>query len=166
MPASACPANPPTQTSGACVSGLSCTYGDDLRPACRTHVDCLDGMWSAQAVSACKPLIDCGSRDGGVPQVGAACTNVGEDCTLSEGPGAGLVYCRCDACLTSPCTPAWDCKGPPPTPCPQLLPNEGQPCDTNGESCTYGSCSMSADEVADMECIAHIWNQIANVCPG
>jgi hypothetical protein len=160
----ACPVSPPTANSPPCAPGLSCTYGDDLRPACRTHVDCLDGAWVAQAAPACKPLIDCGSHDGGVPQVGKACTLVGDDCTLNEGAGNGLVYCRCDTCTASTCTAEWDCIGPPQSPCPKLLPNEGQPCDVNGESCSYGECGMPANDVANMQCIAHVWQQIAGGC--
>jgi hypothetical protein len=160
-----CPPNPPTASSGACVSGLSCTYGTDLRPACRRHVDCVDGMWSTQALSACKPLLDCVARDGGIPQQYEACTEVGEDCTLTEGPGQGLIYCRCDACLgDGTCTPTWSCIGPPPNPCPQSLPNEGQRCEMNGQSCTYGSCNLPANDVADMECVANVWQQVAGGC--
>jgi hypothetical protein len=72
MPSTTCPTRPPTDQ--ACTTGLSCSYGTDLRPACRNHYDCEAGMWNAK-VSACKVLESCAVRDGGVPQVPAAASS-------------------------------------------------------------------------------------------
>jgi hypothetical protein len=161
MPSTTCPTSPPTEQ--ACATGLSCSYGADLRPACRNHYDCVAGMWSAKA-SACKALESCAMRDGGVPQVGAACTTIGEDCTL-DGGTSGTIYCRCDQHLmTNPVTAEWDCIGPPASPCPQIMPNVGQACASNGESCTYGSCSMPANDNMTVQCTARIWKAVASGC--
>jgi hypothetical protein len=88
LPVSACPQAPPT--GGTCVTGLSCTYGMDLRPACRTRYQCTKGVWTSDG-TMCSPLLDCGAREGGIPQVGHECTEVGEDCTLNGGSTSGLI---------------------------------------------------------------------------
>jgi hypothetical protein len=158
-PISSCPTNPP---SGACVSGLACSYGDDLRPLCRTRYDCSNGQWTLTQ-KACAPVEDCAARDGGIPQVGKACTDVGEDCTLNGGSTTGLIYCRCDS-HTNPVSTQWDCVGPPAKPCPQVLPNEGAPCDTDVGTCNYGSCSMGPGFISAVECSNHVWKQVGVAC--
>ncbi len=160
-PSTVCPATPP---SGACVGGLSCTYGDDIRPTCRTQYNCVAGEWSAK-LTGCEPVESCAARDGGVPLVGTQCTEVGEDCTLSQGANLGLVYCRCDQGLIAAVKPKWDCVGPPPSPCPQVEPNAGAACGTNGQMCAYGSCSIPTDSAMGFECDDQVWKQTAGGCP-
>ena len=158
---SVCPATPPN--GGACVSGLSCTYGTDLRPSCRTHYECTNKLWTVSG-TACALLIDCLDRDGGIPHPGDECTSVGEDCTLGDEAQGGPVYCRCDVCVGAECSPKWDCIGPPPKPCSAIPPNEGQPCDTNGQSCGYGSCGMPGNDVEALQCVNRTWQRVGGGC--
>jgi hypothetical protein len=160
-PTSVCPAGPPN--NDACVSGLICTYGMDLRPACRTRYECMNKLWTVSG-TACAPLIDCLDRDAGIPHPGDECTSVGEDCTLGDEAQGGPVYCRCDACVGAECSPKWDCIGPPLKPCLAIPPNEGQACDTNGQSCSYGSCGMPANDVEALQCVEHFWQRVAGGC--
>jgi len=163
LPVSACPVAPPT--GGTCVTGLSCTYGMDLRPACRTRFQCSKGVWTSDGTT-CSPLLDCSTREGGIPQVGHECSEVGEDCTLNGGSTTGLIYCRCDThATTQPVSTVWDCVGPPQKPCPKLAPNEGQACDgTSADVCRYGSCSMPPGYIEDLECVNHVITRIPAVC--
>jgi hypothetical protein len=160
-PTSVCPAAPPI--AGACVSGLICTYGADLRPACRTRYECSSNLWTVSG-TACSLLVACLDRDGGVPHPGDTCAAVGEDCTLGDEAQGGPVYCRCDVCVGAACSPKWDCVGPPLKPCASSPPNEGQACDTNGQSCSYGSCSMPANDVETMQCVGHYWQRLGGGC--
>jgi hypothetical protein len=160
-PTSVCPAAPPN--NDACVSGLICTYGMDLRPACRTRYECMNKLWTVSG-TACAPLIACLDRDAGIPHPGDECTSVGEDCTLGDEAQGGPVYCRCDACVGAECSPKWDCIGPPLKPCLAIPPNEGQACDTNGQSCSYGSCGMPGNDVEGLQCVEHFWQRVAGGC--
>jgi hypothetical protein len=158
-----CPPNPPA--SGACKTGLECTYGDDLRAECRNRYNCVSGKWQSQ-LDNCAPLEDCSEVDGGIRQVGTSCPTVGVDCTFANGT-EGLIYCRCDAQLAGTMsTPIWDCEGPPPAPCPKVLPNEGQPCDgsSSGNMCVYGSCDFGAESIAGMQCQNGVWTRTAGGC--
>ena len=155
---SACPSNAPG--GEACVTGLSCTYGDDLRARCRTRFKCVGAAW-ASTLAVCAPLISCDQVPEGFPKQGDACTTVGEDCTLANG-AYGTVYCRCDACTGTQCAKTWECAGPP-TGCPLLLPNDGQPCDTDGLSCMYGNCSMANG--LQVACTKKVWNWSEVACP-
>jgi hypothetical protein len=154
----ACPTDPPG--TEACLPGLSCTYGDDLRAQCRSRFRCVEAVWSS-TVAKCADLISCDQVPEGFPKQGDACTTVGEDCTLDNGT-FGKVYCRCDACTGASCTKNWECEGPP-TGCPIVVPNDGQPCDTNGVSCLYGNCSMANG--LQVDCTNKIWRWSVVACP-
>jgi hypothetical protein len=157
-PDTVCPSDPPGNE--ACVSGLSCSYGEDLRSRCRAQYACMNGKWAAMAVK-CPTLIACIDRPAGFPKSGDLCSMVGEDCTLDNGP-YGKVYCRCDACATGSCAQAWECAGPP-AGCPIVVPNDGQPCDMNGSSCQYGNCSMA--NALQVQCTKKIWHWLPVACP-
>ena len=158
VPDATCPTDPPGDEP--CVTGLSCSYGDDLRPRCRSRYQCENGSWTAQ-LAKCTALIACIDRMGGIPHANDACTDVGEDCTLDNGAN-GKVYCRCDACSGVMCKPTWECAGPP-TGCPLVVPNEGQPCDVNGTSCQYGNCNMANG--LQVQCTKKTWRWQQLVCP-
>jgi hypothetical protein len=156
-----CPVDPPA--SGACKTGLECTYGDDLRAECRDRYSCVDAAWQSQ-LAKCAKLETCLEVDGGLRQVGTTCPTVGVECTLDNG-SSGSVYCRCDLHENGGMQ-IWDCQGPPNSPCPQVVPNEGQPCDgsANNAMCAYGNCNFGASSVADMQCTNGVWTEIGAGC--
>ncbi|HTA94322.1 MAG TPA: hypothetical protein VK745_32300 [Polyangiaceae bacterium] len=143
MPISACPTTPPT---GACVAGLKCTYGDDLRLMRRSHYECSNGRFVEDPSAACVPLENCFMRDGGAATDRSACPTLGEECSFDAGTDQGMVYCRCEACPTGNCAATWNCVSPPAKPCPLALPNIGQPCSATSKRATtvFAACRAAS----------------------
>lgn len=154
-PAAHCPADAPT-VGATCVPGLSCSYGDDLRSWCRSQYSCAQGRWTTDAPT-CASLVECASLSD-PPQDGAPCMERSDECS-SKG-----TYCRCDLCLSGPCPGGmkWGCAVPPPGPCPERIPNEGAPCDTEQQTCAYGKCPIPGFE---MTCIGSKWKAVGGGCP-
>ena len=156
MTVAGCPAIEPV-AGKACSAGLSCSYGDDPRPACRDRYACTKGKWVASepAPGTCAPIADCSMTPSGFPVVGNECQTIGEECTF-DGGTSGTIYCRCSFCGAKSSCPAsmadWACAGPPIAPCPEELPNEGDAC-AKKQSCFYGvPC-----EGASMVCNGKTW---------
>ncbi len=150
-----CPTDPPAAMA-ACADGIVCTYGDDVRLSCRTRYVCTNGVFSV-ATSACKALASCSDRAGGVPIMGSACTTAGEECLLTDPPN--YIYCRCDASWLCSATPAQTMMS-----CPDVAPNVGQPCDSGGLACQYGSCSYPAAYDPTLQCKGKAWQQAVSQC--
>ncbi|MES1176172.1 MAG: hypothetical protein ABUL62_17755 [Myxococcales bacterium] len=159
-----CPPMPPT-VGKACVPDLYCSYGDDPRQWCRDRYGCGEvGKWTAAhpQVGTCAPLADCSTTPSGFPVIGHECKTVSEECTF-DGGTSGTIYCRCNFCGDASSCPAsmasWACAGPPIAPCPDTLPNEGQPCDKK-MSCFYGvTC-----EGVTMACNGKTWSTESGGC--
>jgi len=163
MAATSCPPSAPT-AGDKCNEPLECWYGDDRRVACKSRYQCAAGQWASSGPSVmCAPIGDCSSTPSGFPVVGATCKTQGEECTF-DGGASGTIYCRCNFCGSGNC-PAnmldWACAGPPLTPCPEDLPNQGQPCDLKSSAmCTYGvACAGET-----MQCKAKVWTAVAGGC--
>jgi hypothetical protein len=158
-----CPALPPV-AGKACAPDLYCSYGDDPRPACRDRFRCTNGKWVAAhpAAGTCPPIADCAMTPSGFPVVGHECQTFGEECSF-DGGASGTIYCRCNFCGAMSSCPAsmaaWACAGPPIAPCPEALPNEGQPCEKK-QSCFYGvPC-----EGVTMACDGKTWSTMSGGC--
>ena len=160
-----CPSQP---TSGACSQeGLTCTWGDDPRIACRTSATCKGGAWQWYPQPYCAPLPPAGVA--GCPKElgvnGLSCQGLeGTICDMSAlGPGA---LCVCDPCVGGgPCTQwgRWWCA-PPPAGCPPYAPNENQLCNSPGQSCIYGACGT--DVSAGRSCSSQsLWVDVPVACP-
>lgn len=120
---------------GACSDGLLCTFGTDVRTACRNSAKCENGAWvitkpSCENLSACENI-----------QVNAACDPSSKPCLLSEPEG---IYCVCTGCGSGgPCNTdtVWACAaGSGGSLCPKLAPNYGASC-VGERECGYGSCA-------------------------
>jgi hypothetical protein len=165
MTALSCPASSPV-VGQPCSMGLSCSYGDDPRPICRARYFCANtSKWalaSAPVAGACAPIGDCAMTPSGFPVVGHECKTVGEECSF-DGMASGTIYCRCSFCGESANCPAsmadWACAGPPASPCPDELPNEGDPCDKK-QTCLYGVPCQGATMVCD----GKKWSQTEGGC--
>ncbi|HEY4158914.1 MAG TPA: hypothetical protein VGM29_12485 [Polyangiaceae bacterium] len=160
-PATVCPVMGPPQ--GACKTGLTCSYGDDIRAQCRTVAQCAAGHFIVGA-PGCKPLIACSAVVGSPFQVHAACGTLGDDCLLSSDPTYGPTYCRCDSCTGPVCGGplSWDCLSSPTKPCPLTVPNEGQSCSGAAPSCTYGNCDM--EDQLEVDCVNGSWQWVPLAC--
>src|SRR5262249_41252874 len=125
-----------------------CTYGDSVRPDCRTAWTCSDGGSWFQTQSTClePPPGEC---PGVQPSAQSVCPSQGDVGTY------GGTICLCGACAGGPCMlpPAkWQCAPPPSTAgCPPVVPNGGSACSADGLTCTYGfPCSSTGVQVTCM----------------
>lgn len=158
-----CPVATPT-AGKACRPGLSCSYGSDPRPSCRSRFSCGEaGRWSGVAPAACPPVTDCSMTPSGFPIVGKECKTIGESCSF-DGMQSGTIQCACGFCGTDATCPmsmrSWQCAGPPAAPCPEELPNEGQACAIE-KSCSYG---VQCQGGVEMTCDGKLWSQSATGC--
>ena len=147
----ACPPQPPV-TDVPCKSGLVCSYGTDSRPSCREVYTCSQGGWSV-ALSKCPAVQDCLALPTS-PVVGNPCPTPGEYCEFSS-----HLTCACTPCSNTSCvsTYEWTCMPPPPSPCPAVPPDEGQPCESvKGNQCSYAFCGVP--EYVFATCSSKIWS--------
>ncbi len=131
-----CPKLLPAQ-GGPCTSGLLCSYGTDVRTACRNTSKCSNGVWNLNK-PVCEQLHGCsGAIVGNACDAGSA-----KPCLLNATDG---IYCICTGCGNGgACTDqtVWACAaGDGAQGCPKLAPNEGQMCMGESTKCGYGSCS-------------------------
>jgi hypothetical protein len=130
-----CAGQRPTPGTGCPTTslGLTCTYGGDLDPTCRTSATCQYGSgssptWQVPAVTCDSPTLPAGC--GNKPAAGQACSSHGLACLYATGD-----YCDCTGCNrespSCPITPspdAWYCWAPPIDPCPSSAPEVGSAC--------------------------------------
>jgi hypothetical protein len=113
-----CPASPPA-SRGGCAPELRCSYGDELRPWCRTSARCQDGRWLVDE-PVCPQLASCDT----IQYFGE-----GHECD----PAATFV-CRNETSYLCSCAGAgqakWSCaRDMAASICPHPgAPNEGDPC--------------------------------------
>lgn len=158
-----CPGTQPRE--GEACSGdasLRCEYGNDPRPACRTHASCASGAWQI-AISGCPPLPGPGvSGCPAAPPDGGACQTDGLVCDMGDD-----TLCACSTCTGGPCSLAahWSCAGAPSTPgCPSRAPELGSACASDQNVCTYGpSCVESV--ATRRRCDNGAWIEDPMVCP-
>jgi large repetitive protein len=146
-----CPLDLPESGRG-CADGLTCSYGDDIRPACHSRAKCDNGVWTLElpkcvAINACDAIVQ-GSHCDAKPS-----------CTIQDS-----IFCACTGCTgVGPCSTetVWQCTGSP-AGCPALIPNEGQVCVGN-LACTYGSCTTG--EKVTASCNGAAWGWKSLICP-
>jgi hypothetical protein len=132
--ASPCPSNMPGAADSCTTADLHCTYGDDPRPSCRSHVTCNGTSWEAGAAVSCTLDSSCPMTP---PDSGTDCLSIDQICVY---PSEGSV-CGCPTCPSFCTSERWVCSPPPSGNCPRLLPNAGQPCSGNTR-CEYGACLL------------------------
>jgi len=165
---SRCPAEPPESGSACNVEStgfvsVHCSWGDDPRPQCRTTAACQAQAWQVTepAASCSDPLLGEGCPS--TPEAGGECTGEVSDCWYDNGSrcwcsqctgGSGFPVCQ----QLDP--PLWFCQDVPEG-CPSLVPQAGEPCDTDavcGPDCetsifcsaegywvwAYGNCPVCA----------------------
>jgi len=161
-----CPATPPSDGDPCPVQSTGdvaadCTFGDDLRPSCRTAALCVQGEWRLTMPDAkCSepPLPSaCGTAP---PTVGDACSDSTLECWYDSG-----THCACSPCkggspypvcqVIDP--PEWAC-GTPDEDCPNPLPQAGEACDT-----PTLQCGPSCEE--PIRCESGRWVYGQAMCP-
>jgi hypothetical protein len=159
-----CPAMRPTNGAGCptALLGMTCTYGGDLDPACRTAATCGtagDPTWNVPAVTCDSPSLPAGCPS--QPAAGQACSPHGLTCRYATGD-----ICECTGCNAEfPSCPlnapdAWYCWAPPQDPCPSVAP-------TLDSACTLAAdvrCRYRCDLI--VSCSAQgTWVKGAEACP-
>ncbi len=157
-PVTTCPPDLPALNT-PCTTGLLCSYGDHPRPDCHVQLACNGDTFTQSGGMSCPQPVACLDLPS-VPVIGKACSVADQDCFSS-----GNVYCRCVPCPDTGCTGmAWECVGPPLTPCPTSLPNMGQPCTNTGLTCTYGNCTTLTK--VQVDCSFGVWHWTVPDCSG
>ncbi len=149
-----CPALEPAPKSACSPSGLSCTYGSDPRPNCRSEFSCSALGWEATFVAACERDSSCPMV---APSTGTDCVSLQQVCTY---PDDGVV-CGCPKCPAFCASERWLCVQPPSGGCPKLLPNAGAPCDDAAAVCQYGECRLGASVQASCDGESWLWERLA-----
>jgi hypothetical protein len=168
---SACPGAPPADGSeclspGSAGSGsgfnvADCSWGDDVRPRCRTTGVCQQGKWTiTEAGDGCvdPPLpAACAAEQ---PTVGSACAAVGLECWYQDGSVCSCSPCKNGAeypiCQTID-PPEWACAKPTEG-CPNPPPQAGTACDDAGLQCGT-SCELP------IRCEGGVWQWGQEMCP-
>jgi hypothetical protein len=155
-----CPESQPSD-GAPCTTAVTCEYGEDIRPGCRTHATCSNATWQV-AVSGCPPLPQAGENGCPSTESSDPCSPEGLACDMG-----GDTTCVCSGCLGGPCSPnpRWVCSGPPTTEgCGARPARLGSPCDTEGLVCIYGSL-CTPPVAAGRRCKDGAWTDEPLACP-
>lgn len=131
-----CPTEQP-DVGSPCATSTVCSFGDSVKMACRISMWCVSGEWDALN-AGCSPegVYECPET---VPVHLSECTQDEDLCVY-----AGGTLCDCSRGVGGLCKGSytgvltWSCKTPEPG-CPELAPNRGTPCETEGLACHYGT---------------------------
>ena len=152
-PPHGCPSTLPIDGASCFDPGLTCAYGDDPRPSCRSSATCTGGSWQYPPEHYCPPLPKADCPPSASDAQGKTCSVAGALCTYGD------VDCGCTACaFGGPCSIdlTWACDAPPTTPgCPPSTPNLGTACTSEGTTCTYGTCGVPT--LAGRTCTGGVW---------
>jgi hypothetical protein len=132
----ACPADISQISTWPCTEGLTCEYGTDPRPSCRTSATCTGGAWSILLAKCTQlPPVTCpATRDAAAGQL---CPTDGAYCVYGD------LSCVCTNCTNGPVTSCggdftWHCATPnADAACPSGIPLLGSACTTADKTCTY-----------------------------
>jgi hypothetical protein len=166
-PKPSCPESLPPERSACHSEGIACSYGASVTAYCRTYVSCVSDVWTTpdnrKDVCLTQPTGFCPTE----PAQGASCTVGDVDVFVPcEYPGGIACYCLGNPVGITGAHGAWECYAPPTSSaCPALLPNIGDGCDTNGQSCHYGIVQQGCfAPYADVFCYQGAWEVAQAVC--
>lgn len=131
-----CPESMPAE-GASCGSYLLCSYGDSPRFDCRATLQCVNGLWSrkqrpgdceAAECPRAKPTNDL------TCELSISFSDNGNPCAYTR------VLCYCSECPFGDCQPEprWECLEQSDRACPDIQPNQGDPCFEQGKDCSYG----------------------------
>ncbi|MFZ5895697.1 MAG: hypothetical protein ACOY0T_31865 [Myxococcota bacterium] len=167
VPKPSCPDSAPAEGSACSAEGLTCSYGDSVTAYCRSYLTCSAGSWKTpdnrKDVCLSQPANFCPAK----PSQGAACTVGSVDVFVScEYSGGVACYCLGNPVGITGAKGAWECYGPPRnSACPELLPNIGDGCSSNGQTCHYGIVQQGCyAPYADVFCYQGAWEAAQSTC--
>jgi hypothetical protein len=156
-----CPTEEPRDQAPCMKQGLHCEYGDGPIVSCRKSYSCgFFNLWEMMGGN-CSPYPNEEGCPATKPASMTQCPEEGKLCLYDD----DATQCGCTSCFGGPCTPppAWLCVDPPSGGCPPEAPNFGQPCPSEGLSCSYGACGINTQTKRD--CLGGIWVDIPVRCP-
>jgi hypothetical protein len=156
-----CPSQPPVAATSCNIASLTCEYGTDPSPWCRTYATCQQDQWQIEAVSTtdCPSMRATTCPASFAAAIDGACSEKGSWCTWDPG-----TTCECTDCSPGPvgprCTgsPTWHCAQTE-SGCPTAIPRSGTACSGEPVVCEYG-CEFGA-----RRCTAGIWTEEGGLCP-
>ena len=161
-----CPAARPSAGT-ACPDSFAglCEYGADPDYICNSSLECRGGLWtstppaSTNAAGAACPT----PRDSACPASIADITN-GAACGVAMTCGYADGICDC---IVPPLMPqdvprSWFCDRAD-IACPSPRPRVGSACETDGQTCDYGACSIAEGLV--LGCTDGTWQPTTMACP-
>lgn len=167
LPPPSCPASEPSEGEPCETGEGECSYGDSVAAYCRSYFACVEGSWQVpstrRGTCATHPEGFCPAR----PEHAASCTVGNVDVYVPcEYPNGVSCYCLGNPVGRVGATSTWECYAPPTNPaCPELLPNLGDGCAENGQSCHYGIVQQGCfAPYADVYCFQGAWEASFPVC--
>jgi hypothetical protein len=162
-----CPATPPANGSSCTSPSVTCEYGGDPDSQCNTIAMCIEvtGRWSRTdppSGGAC-PTSPPGTN--GCPSSYSA-VSIGQGCTSSAECAYPQGRCACTPQQGGPVEiedagSTWGCTAPS-AGCPLTRPQAGSSCNTDGEYCDYGTCTLPGG--TGMTCTQRVWNIEPGAC--
>lgn len=166
--AGACGSAPPKNgspcersSSGTGFTTAECSWGEDPRPACRTHGTCNSGAWSITPPNdGCAVDPQPAACPTAPATEGASCSDATLQCWYDDG-----AVCSCSACeggseyplCRTIDPPQWACVKPQ-AGCPNPAPQAGSACDDPQLQCGT-SCELP------IRCEGGIWQYGQEMCP-
>jgi hypothetical protein len=137
-----CPSTAPASADSCIEEGMQCEYGVNPNLACNVLATCQGGQWSTAQPSS----MGCETDDAGIPACptgqagmieGSICPSLDADC---ESAG-GRCVCTESALEAPPPQGQWTCEDPN-LGCALRRAPIGAACTTEGERCSYGTCTI------------------------
>lgn len=167
-PLTPCPVEEPEDDAACSSLTQECEYGLDPRPLCRTVRVCTSEGWVRKCEVPGEPscVDDCPAVASSDCPETPNLEELFELCDIPEGLACvtddaqgqpvqcGCVHCEIEDCMAEPFE--WYCStGAEQPDCPEVAPQFGQACDTEGLSCVYGSVKLQT--LMRRECRNGIW---------
>lgn len=133
-----CPESAPDEGDSCKSDYIFCTYGDSPRFDCRLMLECINGLWRRLERPDDCAAVECPetrpSKDALCDPNGTSFSDKGTPCAYTR------ALCYCTDCPFGNCQSeySWECIEQTDKECPDIQPNQGDPCDEQGKDCSYG----------------------------
>jgi hypothetical protein len=168
LPPPTCPASEPIEGEACNVEDIECSYGNSATAHCRRYYRCDEGFWHEPAEYRSTCIVQPDDYCPNEPQHGNGCAVGDVDVFVPCGYAGGVTcYCFGNPVGVVGARGSWECYAPPRNgACPELLPNLGDGCGSNGQICHYGSIQQGCyAPYADVYCFQGAWEAAAPQCP-
>jgi len=169
--ASRCPAAVPDEGDACKVSAAGgsgfgftaadCSWGDDIRPVCRTRGVCNDGKWTitAPAAGCSEPPLPaaCSAQQ---PTVGSQCDSPDLQCWYDDGS-----VCTCSPCRNGAAYPICQTIDPPEWACVKPMAGCPNPPAQAGTDCQDAGLQCGTSCELPIRCEGGVWQWGQEMCP-